>query len=110
MEQYQGFLPAIAASYGGDKATKPEEYKKRSAELFPEAFTMPVAFAVGGKDAIVPPDSVRRLAAKLKEMKRDVMIIDNVNGGHATSLADTMAALEFMFKTAAASPKKKGPR
>lgn len=106
MVEYQGFLPAIAVSYGGDKAAKPGEYKKRSAELFPEKFTMPVAFAVGGKDAIVPPDSVRRLAAKLKEMKHDVMIIDNLAGGHATSYADTMAALEFMFKTANASPKR----
>ncbi len=107
MEEYKGFLPAIAASYGGDKKTKPEEYKKRSAELFPEKFTMPVAFAVGGKDGIVPPDSVRRLAAKLKDMKRDVLMIDNLNGGHATSHADTTAALEFMLKTATAKPKKK---
>lgn len=107
-EKFLRFWPQIAASYGGDKKTKQAEYKKRSPELVPEKFTMPVAFTVGGKDDVVPPDSVRRLAAKLKKMNRKVMMIDNVNGGHDTSYEDTMKALDYMFKTANASPKKKG--
>lgn len=107
MVEYQGFQPAIAASYGGDKKKKAQEYKKRSAELFPEKFTMPVSFAVSGKDHSVPPDSVRRLAAKLKDMKRDVFIIDRPAAGHVTSYADAMEGLSFMLKTSDANMRKK---
>ena len=50
--EYDKFQDAIAASFGGTKAQVPEEYKKRSAELWPEKVTMPVAFTTGGKDKI----------------------------------------------------------
>ena len=62
---------------------------------------MPVAFAVGGQDATVPPDSVRRLAGKLKSLnKKDILIIDRPAGGHATTYEDTMQSLDFMLKAA----------
>ncbi|MCY3019210.1 MAG: alpha/beta fold hydrolase [Planctomycetota bacterium] len=41
-EEFAGFQDAIAASFGGSKKDKPDEYRKRSAEFFPEKFTMPV--------------------------------------------------------------------
>ena len=101
MVEYASFQDAIAKSYGGDKAKKAEEYRKRSPELVPEKFTMPVAFAVGGKDSTVPPDSVRRLAGKLEKLDRKkVLIIDRKDGGHATSHEDTMKTLEFMLRAA----------
>lgn len=98
MLDYQNFQDAIAASYGGNKQQQPEEYRKRSPELVPEKFTMPVAFTVGGKDASVPPDSVRRLAERLQAMKREVLLIDRKDGGHATNYEDATQALEFMLK------------
>jgi len=101
MMEFQGFQESIAASYGGDKVKKPGEYRKRSPELVPETFIMPAAFAVGGQDATVPPDSVRRLAAKLKQRDTGgVLLLDRQAGGHATSYADTMASLEFVLKAA----------
>ena len=98
MLDYQNFQDAIAAAYGGNKQQQPEECRKRSPELVPEKFTMPVAFTVGGKDTSVPPDSVRRLAERLQAMKREVLLIDRKDGGHATNYEDTTHALEFMLK------------
>jgi len=98
MLDYQNFQDAIADSYGGNKQQQPEEYRKRSPELVPEKFTMPVAFIVGGKDTIVPPDSVRRLAKHLQEMKRAVLLIDRKNTGHETNYEDATQALEFILK------------
>lgn len=95
--EYRNFSEAIAASYGGTREAKPEEYRKRSAELNPQAFTMPIAFTVGGKDATVPPDSVRRLAAVLQSRHRQVLLIDRPAGGHATTYADTMQAMTFVL-------------
>jgi len=97
MLEYKAFQEAIAASYGGDKEKAKAEYAKRSPELVPEKFTMPVACTVGGNDKIVPPDSVRRLVKAMQELKKkDVLLIDRPQGGHATNYDDTMAALEFI--------------
>ena len=106
MLEYTGFQDAIAASYGGDKQQKAGEYRMRSPELAPKKFTMPVAFAVGGKDITVPPDSVRRLAGKLKEKDaRNVLLLDRQDGGHETTYADTLETLEFVRKAADAQEK-----
>lgn len=100
---YDKFQDAIAASFGGTKAQVPEEYKKRSAELWPEKFTMPVAFTTGGKDELVPPQSVLRLADKLEQAGHKTLLIHRESGGHATDYADTVAALEFVLREADAS-------
>ena len=42
--EYERFQDAISASFGGNKTQVPDEYKKRSAELWPDRFVMPVAF------------------------------------------------------------------
>ena len=108
MIEYDNFQEAIAKSYGGTKKEKPKEYKKRSPELFPKRFTMPVAFAVGGKDTVVPPDSVRRLHKKLVEAgKKDVLMIDRKSRGHSTSYKDTVTALEFVIKAATKAAEKR---
>lgn len=98
--EYEKFQDAISASFGGSKSEAPDEYKKRSAEFWPEKFTMPVALTTGGKDAIVPPQSVLRLAAKLAQAKRTVLSIHREGGGHSTNYEDTMAATEFVLKRA----------
>jgi len=98
--EYANFQDAIAASFGGTKAQVPDEYRKRSAELHPEALTMPVAFTAGGKDASVPPQSVVRLAGVLKRLGRKALLIYRENGGHSTNYADTTAALEFVLANA----------
>jgi pimeloyl-ACP methyl ester carboxylesterase len=100
MVGYDGFTEAITASYGGTKAERPAEYKKRSAESHPRAFTMPVAITVGGKDTIVPPPSVRRLAAAITKINPRVLLIDREATGHETSYADTVEALEFVIRSA----------
>ncbi|MBP7951127.1 MAG: alpha/beta fold hydrolase [Verrucomicrobiales bacterium] len=102
--EYEGFQDAIAASFGGTKAQVPDEYRKRSAELFPEKLTMPVAFATGGKDSLVPAASVLRLAGKLQEAKRKVLLLHRKNGGHYTTCKDTVTALEFVLREAGAVP------
>ncbi|HOI57010.1 MAG TPA: alpha/beta fold hydrolase [Phycisphaerae bacterium] len=109
MIEYENFQDAIARSYGGDKKTVPDEYKKRSPELAWKRFTMPLALTVGGKDKDVPPDSVRRLYAQLQKAgKKDLLMIDRENTGHSTSYDDTVAAIDFVVKAAATSkPDKK---
>lgn len=98
--EYEKFQEARTASFGGTKAEVPEEYKKRSAEFWPEKFTMPIALTTGGKDDIVPPQSVLRLTDKLKQAKRKVLSIHREAGGHSTNYEDTMAAMEFMLTEA----------
>ena len=66
-----------------------------------------VACTVGGKDKIVPPDSVRRLVKAMQELnKKDVLLIDREEGGHATTHDDTTKALEFILEQSQARRKK----
>jgi pimeloyl-ACP methyl ester carboxylesterase len=102
--EYENFQDAISESFGGAKTAIPAEYKKRSAEYWPERLTMPLGLAVGGQDQLVPPDSVRRLARILKRLDRDVLLIDRADGGHATNYADSAAILEFVIEKAAPKP------
>jgi pimeloyl-ACP methyl ester carboxylesterase len=102
--EYDKFQDARTASFGGSKAEVPEEYRKRSAEFWPEKFTMPVAFTTGGQDTIVPPQSVLRLAEKLKQAKRKVLGIHRETGGHSTNHEDTMKAMEFVLSQAGSIP------
>ena len=92
--------PSIHKSFGGNKTTALREFKKRSAEYWPEKFTMPVGITAGGKDTIVPPASVVRLANILKLLGRDVTLIYRKDGGHETNYDDTRAALEFVIQKA----------
>lgn len=98
--EYENFQEARTASFGGTKTEMPDEYRKRSAEFWPEKFTMPVALTTGGKDTTVSPQSVLRLADKLKQAKRKVLSIHREAGGHSTSCEDTMAAMEFVLREA----------
>jgi len=95
--EYQNFQPAIQASFGGTKDQIPLEYKNRSAEYWPEKLTMPLALSAGGKDTSVPPHSVVRLAAVLKDMKRPVLLDYKLERGHATTYEETLAGLEFVI-------------
>lgn len=98
--EYQNFQEAIQESFGGTKAQVPLEYKNRSAEYWPEKLTMPIAFAVGGRDESVPPQSVLRLAGVLRELKRTVLLTYDEEGGHSTTYEDTLAGLEFVIQSA----------
>ena len=95
--EYQNFQAAIRESFGGTKIEVPDEYRKRSAELWPERFAMPSAFAVGGRDTSVPPDSVLRLAARLKADGRKTLLIHRHEGGHSTNYNDAVAILRFVL-------------
>lgn len=96
--EYERFQQEIAASFGGGKADVPEEYKRRSAEYWPERLTMPVAITVGGKDDVVPPASVLRLAAVLARLQPHVLAINRPETGHTTSYEDAVAAIEFVVE------------
>jgi pimeloyl-ACP methyl ester carboxylesterase len=102
--EYENFQDAIRESFGGTKAQIPDEYKKRSAEYWPERLTMPIAFTVGAKDDVVPPDSAMRLAAVLKKLGRHVLLIVDEAGGHATNYADGKKAFEFVLERASRDP------
>lgn len=106
--EYAQFQDAIATSFGGSKQQKPDEYRKRSAELHAEKLTMPIAFTTGGKDTLVPPDSVLRLHQTLLKQNRTVHLIHRPNGGHNTDLADATNAFDFVLNkvlsTSVASP------
>ena len=95
--EYDNFQDAIQESFGGTKDRIPEEYKKRSAEFFPERLTMPIAFTAGGKDADVPPASVMRLASSLRELQPNVLVIFRKDGGHSTNYEDGRKAIEFVI-------------
>jgi predicted esterase len=97
--EYDRFNDAIAASFGGTRAEIPDEYHKRSAEFFSERFSMPVAATTGGKDAIVPCDSVLRLLEKVRKQHENVLSLHRPEGGHSTDFADAKSALEFVLKT-----------
>ncbi|MBI3946611.1 MAG: alpha/beta fold hydrolase [Armatimonadetes bacterium] len=98
--EYENFQGAIRQSFGGTKAQIPLEYKRRSAEYWPEAFTMPVAITAGAGDKSVPPGSVVRLANVLEQMGRKVLLNYREDRGHSTDYADTAAALEFVIQAA----------
>lgn len=93
--EYENFQEFIAASFGGKKAQIPAEFKKRSAEYWPERLAMPVGMAVGGKDDVVPAASVLRLAGILKKLQPNVLLILRPEGGHSTTYADAKEILEF---------------
>lgn len=95
--EYENFQDAIRASFGGTKAEIPDEYKRRSAEYWPERFTMPVGITTGGRDQSVPPSSVLRLAEVLKKIGRKVLVIHRVETGHTTSYEDARAILEYVI-------------
>ena len=96
--EYDNFQAAIQASFGGTKAEIPLEYKKRSAEYWPERLTMPVGITASGKDTAVPPESVLRLATVLRALQRPILLIHQPDAGHVTSYADAVAALEFVIQ------------
>ncbi|TWU12892.1 2-hydroxy-6-oxononadienedioate/2-hydroxy-6-oxononatrienedioate hydrolase [Symmachiella macrocystis] len=94
--EYENFQDAIQASFGGSKQEIPAEYKRRSAEYWPERLTMPVAITTGGLDKSVPPDSCTRLAKVLKKLNAHVLHIHRPQGGHSTTSADAVKALDFV--------------
>jgi len=98
--EYTGFSDSIAASFGGSKTAIPDEYNKRSAEFWPERFTMPVGIAVGGKDDLVPPQSAIRLANVLKERGCKVQLIIREETGHLTNYNDARTIIEFIVQKA----------
>lgn len=95
--EYEKFQEFIATSFGGSKRAIPEEYKKRSAEYWPERLHMPIAFTTSGQDKDVPPDSVIRLATVLKKIHPHVFHLHRPDAGHATNYADTVAATRFVL-------------
>ncbi len=98
--EYENFQDAIRQSFGGTKADIPLEYKKRSAEYWPERLTMPIGLTTGGKDKSVPPQSVLRLAAILKKLDRPVLLILRPQQGHTTNYNDATQILEFVMAQA----------
>lgn len=100
--EYDHFQEAIAASFGGTKGELLSEYKRRSAEYWPERLTMPVAITASENDTVVPPASVLRLAAVLQALARPVLLIRRPDAGHQTGYAEATEALEWVVRTAEA--------
>lgn len=98
MLEYEQFQEAIQASYGGTKETHRDVYRTRSAELFAAGLTMPLAATTGGRDRLVPPDSVLRLLQHLQTGGAQVLSLHRPEGGHDTNATDTRDALEFVWR------------
>jgi len=98
--EYENFQDAIQESFGGTKQQIPLEYKKRSAEYWPERLTMPIAIMAGGKDTIVPPQSVLRLAQVLKKINPNVLLLYREEGVHSTDYRDAKEAYDFVIDKA----------
>ncbi len=105
MLEYDQFADAITTSYGGTKSEKPDVYRQRSAEFFPDRFTMPAAFTTGGKDTLVPPDSTLRLVKQLEVIKAPVHSIHRPDGGHDTNYDDSRTAYDFVMQRVLNRPK-----
>lgn len=95
--EYENFQDAIQHAFGGTKAKIPLQYKRRSAEYWPERFTMPVGITAGGKDTRVPPASVLRLAGVLEKLDRKVLVVYRKHGSHSTNYADGKQVLEYVL-------------
>lgn len=98
MVEYDRFQDSIRRWYGGTKQQRPDEYRKRSPEFAAEKLTMPIAFTTGGRDTLVPPDSVLRLAGQLEKSNPAMLLLHRESGGHATDYEDTVQAYEFVVQ------------
>jgi predicted esterase len=61
---------------------------------------MPIGITAGGKDALVPPGSVVRLAGVLKMLQPNVLLIYRDATGHSTNYQDGKTVLEFVIQRA----------
>ncbi len=102
--EYTQFTKAFIDSYGGSKTEVSDEYRKRSAEFFPERFDMPLATTTGGRDEMVPAESLLRLVAAVQKQNQHVLSIHRPKGGHNTNYADTKTALEFVISATTERP------
>ncbi len=96
--EYENFQEAIQHSFGGTKSQVPEQYKRRSAEYWPERLTMPIGITAGGRDTSVPPASVLRLANVLTKIGRHVLVVLREEGGHSTNYEDGKQVLDFVIQ------------
>jgi len=102
--EYNGFQDAIQSSFGGTKKSIPNEYKRRSAEFYPEKLAMPVAITAGGQDNIVPPNSVLRLGRVIKARNPLVFIDFKDTRGHETDYESSIAAYNFVIQALSMKP------
>ena len=98
--EYENFQDAIMESFGGTKSQIPEEYKRRSAEYWPERLQMPIGITAGGKDRSMPPESVLRLTSVLQKLHPNVLLIFRESSGHSTNYEDGKTVLEFVVDKA----------
>lgn len=102
--EYANFQEAIQAAFGGTKEAIPGEYKKRSAEFFPERFTMPFAITAGGKDTLVPPDSAMRLGRAIQKHNPAVRLDFQEARGHETDYDASLSAYAFVMRALTSIP------
>ena len=102
--EYTNFQAAIQSAFGGTKEAVPDEYKKRSAEFFPERFRIPIAITAGGNDKTVPPDSVMRLGRAIQKHNPAVALDFQEARGHETDYAAAFSAYEFVLRALASKP------
>jgi pimeloyl-ACP methyl ester carboxylesterase len=103
--EWPGFdFAPLVESFGGTSTQVPDEYRKRSAEFWPEKFTMPIGIATSGQDNIVPPQSVLRMADTLQKLGKTVRLVYEPTFGHVTNYTDAMIILDFMVDSAENHP------
>lgn len=66
------------------------------AKIQPAGLTMPIGLTTDGKDRLVPPPGVQRLAGALERLNRDVLPLHRENAGHSTSCDDAKTMRGWM--------------
>ena len=97
--EYDLWGEMIRISYGGTPREKPDEYKRRSAEYWPERFTMPVTLTTGGQDGMCPYYHVHAFANVLQRLGKKPLLIHRPLGRHSTTYADFAAEFDYMMMT-----------
>jgi len=91
---------AIAKAYGGTPEERPALYRRNSPLFNADRLTMPLYLAHGEKDALLPVDEMRALAAKLST-KSNVTYVE-IPGGDHDSPCFYVPAMEWLLEKAEA--------
>jgi dipeptidyl aminopeptidase/acylaminoacyl peptidase len=89
---------AIAKSYGGTPEQKADLYRKHSPLFNADRLTMPLYLAHGEKDALMPVEQMRALAAKLSG--RSGVAFAEIKGGNHDSPCFYGPAIEWLLQNA----------
>lgn len=81
----QKLASTVFAAYGGTPEETPEPYQARSVLAHCDRLTMPVVLTMGEKDALIPVEETRRIAAAMQG-RANFVYHEVANGDHDSAL------------------------